>query len=87
MIKVKVRLFGRFRSFYSDPFLEIQVPSGSDLSKVKTSLASSLREFASEFDSQLLEDVAFANEDVILGRDVRFSRDCEIAVLPPVCGG
>ncbi|MBI2601808.1 MAG: MoaD/ThiS family protein [Deltaproteobacteria bacterium] len=87
MIKVKLRLFGRFRSFYSDPFLEIQVPSGSDLTTVKTFLASSLRKIASEFDSQLLEDAAFADEDTILERDARFSRDCEIAVLPPVCGG
>lgn len=87
MVTVKVRLFGRFRNFHREPFLTLQIPRDAPLDALKDSLAVALQTSSPDFDARSLDDVAFADEDAILAPDIRFSNDCELAVLPPVCGG
>lgn len=88
MIQIRLRLFGAFRKYHEGGEISLDLPERSGLSELRSALAARLAESHPGFgEARLLEDSAFADESAILPPDVRFERDCSVAVLPPVCGG
>lgn len=81
MIKITMRLFGAFRRY--GEVISFSLPSGSTVPDVKNGLAVALN----IDDRALIHDSALANDNEIIGGDAIFTRDCHLAILPPVCGG
>jgi molybdopterin converting factor small subunit len=80
-ISITLRLFGAFRVYGEN--VVFSVPSGSTAAKVKEKLAGVLK----GADAALIRDSVLANDDEIIGNEIILTRDCRLAILPPVCGG
>lgn len=81
MIAINMKLFGAFRK-YGDKII-FTVPSGASVRDVKERLARELK----GADPALINDSAIANDNEVIGADFVFTKDCDLAILPPVCGG
>ncbi|MBI4031565.1 MAG: MoaD/ThiS family protein [Proteobacteria bacterium] len=81
MIAINVKLFGAFRK-YGDK-ASFTMPSGASVRDVKERLAQELK----GVDPLLIDDSAIANDNDIVGADFVFTKDSDLAILPPVCGG
>lgn len=80
-ISINVRLFGAFRKYGET--VTFTMPSGSSVQLVKEKLA----EILSLADAQLIRDSVLANDNEIIEDTAVLSIDCNLAILPPVCGG
>ena len=80
-IKITVLLFGAFRVYGET--VSFSAPSGSGVQDVKNLLAAALK----LDDSALINDSAIANDNEIVDADAVFTKDSQLAILPPVCGG
>ena len=81
MIKINVKLFGAFRKYGER--VSFSIPSGASVQDVKNKLTAELK----LSDPALINDSAIANDNEIIGADAIFTRDSDLAILPPVCGG
>ena len=80
-ITITMRLFGIFRKYGET--VSFPAPSGSSVQDVKSLLAAALK----LEDASLINDSAIANDNEVVGADAVFTRDSQLAILPPVCGG
>jgi molybdopterin converting factor small subunit len=92
MLKIQLKFFGQFKQYLEKEICEIELISSMRLDEFKPYLENSLRQSClvrceSNQLKALLELSVFADETRILGENERITKDCQIAVLPPVCGG
>lgn len=80
-INITMRLFGAFRPYGERACFVL--PAGCTVQDVKDRLAVELGAGA----AGLIGDSVLANDNSVIGADAVFTRDCELAILPPVCGG
>ena len=80
-LTITIRLFGAFRKYGEE--MELSVPAGSSVKDVKIKLAEKI----DEADRPLIDESAIANDDEIMVAETVFTRDSQLAILPPVCGG
>jgi len=86
-ITLKIRLFGAFRKFQSNPIV-LTVAPGISVNAIKSALAAELLSLHSTFkDTELINKSAIANEISVLEPNICLTEDAELAILPPVCGG
>ncbi len=80
-ISVTVKLFGAFRQ-YGDT-VNFNAPAGCSVRIVREKIAALLKLPSAD----LVNDSALALDDEIVQENTVFTRDCALAILPPVCGG
>lgn len=87
-MKVRIALFGAFRKYSSDARIELDLPSGVTIERIKQELNLFFKIHSSTFnDASLLNSSAIANEESILNDSTVIHSDSNLAILPPVCGG
>ena len=84
---IRVLLFGAFRQYAADGAINVVFPEGGSVADLRESLASELKRLSPEFSEDLLYSSAIGNNDEILSEDFQLWKECELAILPPVCGG
>lgn len=85
-IKVEVKLFGAFRKYGSAPIM-LEFSNAKTTAEVKSVLAEQLLKDFPEFDKDLVHTSVLANEKSVLADHILIEQSCQLAVLPPVCGG
>lgn len=80
-ITITLKFFGAFRRQGAGIVLE--VPAHSTVAVVKQTLADALH--APE--KALVPDAVLADETQVLPDNHAFNTTCQLAILPPVCGG
>lgn len=80
-ITLTVKLFGAFRCYGAD--IALEVPANSPVPAVKQALAEAL----GAPENALMADAVLADDSQILPDNHTFNTTCQLAVLPPVCGG
>ncbi len=92
-ISIKVKFFASLKDFCCEGHLELQTPKGVSAKLLmaeieKKVLSDTQMGFAdqSRFKKILLESVLASEESILSGDDI-FQGSCEVALLPPVCGG
>jgi molybdopterin converting factor small subunit len=92
-ILVKVKAFASLKDFWIDGDLEIHLPKGADAKFILTEVEKKLV-LNSSFDpaeklrlASILSESVLASESRILKIDDKLYDSCDLAVLPPVCGG
>jgi|GEM_PF-1948390 len=86
--EVSVRLFGAFRNVLQDNTLMFLIQEPVTYEQFKELLYLKIKEKIPTFaDLSLIHDSALANGQELLRPGSVISKSCEIAVLPPVCGG
>lgn len=80
-IQVHMKFFGAFRQYGDD--CSLTVPAGSNTETVKMVLAKEM----DNIDPKLIKAAALANQNTILTTTDELDADCELSILPPVCGG
>lgn len=86
-ITLKIRLFGAFRKYQSNPIV-LTVAPGLSVNDIKLALAAELSILNSTFkDTDLIKKSAIANEFCVLESNICLTEDAQLAILPPVCGG
>ncbi|MBK9585753.1 MAG: MoaD/ThiS family protein [Alphaproteobacteria bacterium] len=78
---VTIQFFGTFRQFGQD--IAFDVPGPVSVRDLKDMLISSL----GSHQEGLIESSALATETSIINRDSVIESDCNLSLLPPVCGG
>jgi len=84
---VTVLLFGAFRQYSDDGKLLLKVSSQGSVAELRKLLSKVLKEKNPMFSAELLENSVLGNNEKILEEDFLIDGDCELALLPPVCGG
>ncbi len=86
VIEIELRLFGAFRDYQSE--LCLRVPKGTTVAQLKTIVGGILNARHADFRHQaLLADSAIGSPRQVLADSTPLTETCELAVLPPVCGG
>lgn len=92
-ILIKVKAFASLKDFWINGNLELRVPRGADAKLILAEVEKQLI-LKSLFDtekklrmSSILSESVLANEVCILKSDDKLYENCDLAVLPPVCGG
>lgn len=85
-IQLSIKMFGAFRKYCSG-VLHIDIAEGATASDVKSTISRALVLNHPEFDKDLINKSALANNHRILKEDDRILDSCDLAILPPVCGG
>lgn len=80
-VSIRIKYFGAFRKFGSDIMLEM--PVGASIAQIKTALSKNMK----GRESLLVFDSVLGNDDMILSDSYQCNTNCELAILPPVCGG
>ena len=85
---VTLKLFGRFRSFLNGPELSLEVEPGLSVLSLKKKIESELQRLCPEAaDQALVFDSVLASKKEILSDETFLTESCQLAILPPVCGG
>ncbi|MCO5143789.1 MAG: hypothetical protein M9962_11930 [Oligoflexia bacterium] len=88
MITVKLRLFGAFRRYSKNSHISITVPSKCSVQTFRECVEEELNLLRPDLnDGKLVYESALANETEILNESTEISESCDLAILPPVCGG
>ena len=86
-IQITVRLFGAFRKYYGSPIV-LSVPANCSVPDIKSAIGKKLVLLNTAFaDQELLDKSALADDRAVLAADATLQQDCQLAILPPVCGG
>lgn len=80
-ITITIKLFGVFRCYGSAVVLEL--PANSSAAAVKQALS----EVLDAPEKALVADAVLAYDNSILPDTHIFNETCQLAILPPVCGG
>lgn len=78
---IRIKLFGAFRRYGAD--ITLTLPAGSSVTDIKAALAQQLE----VPEKTLVADAVLANDTTILPDAYIFNKTCQLAILPPVCGG
>lgn len=88
MILVRLKLFGRFRSFSKESEISLQVESGLNVLSLKKKIEAELQRLCPQAaDQALVFDSVLASKNEILSDEMFLTESCQLAILPPVCGG
>lgn len=87
MLNITVKLFGGFRKYGNGEEISFSVPENIKVSELKKYLENEISKTNLAVDKNLIEASVFGNEDEILTAEKTITKDCTLAVLPPVCGG
>jgi molybdopterin converting factor small subunit len=92
-ILIKVKAFASLKDFWKEGDLEFRVPSGADTNFILAEVEKKLI-LNYSFDSaerlrlaSILSESVLATDVKILKTDEKLYDSCDLAVLPPVCGG
>ncbi len=80
-IKISIKYFGAFRKYGSE--IDVSLERGCSVVMVKNALCEALNEGK----DSLVHDSVLANDADILDDKYVFETDCQLSILPPVCGG
>lgn len=87
---IKLLVFGHIRQYYNNGFIVFHLPMGSEIDTIKRALLDDVIQKHPHVDKtnfeELLKSCAFAFNDHFIQNFV-VSDDCELAILPPACGG
>lgn len=86
-MKVKVSLFGAFRSFDPGALVELEMAEGARVADLRQALEEYGAAHWQGFVPALLRRSAFASETTVLREADALPSDGRMAVLPPVSGG
>ncbi len=87
-INIEINMFGILSSFSGDEPLILNIPSGSNIKEILDVLKINLVNKFPEFNHhKVLDASVFADEKEILKKDHIITKDTNLAILPPVCGG
>ena len=87
LCRVELLLFGPLRKYSPNGKVTLHLPLDSSLSTLKKEVALWIKNHNPSFDNSLLEASAIATQTEVLKSDFVIQEDCELAILPPVCGG
>ena len=87
MKKIKIQLYGEFRTFSASSSIDLDCNMNDSIFDVRNTFSKTLKSIHKNFDEKLLSDSVFATEAGILEDSDSINGINEIAVLPPVCGG
>ena len=93
LLLIKVKAFASLKDFWTDDILELEVPTGADAKFILGALEKQLLQDSAFEGSQkmrltsILSESVLASDQCILEADQTISESCDLAVLPPVCGG
>lgn len=83
-----VSLYGAFRPYSDGSPLALSMPKGASLTDIRKQIGMTLQaKFPSFAQHGLIDESALADEKEILREDYTVTRDANLALLPPVCGG
>ena len=80
-VTIKIKYFGAFRKYGTD--IDMVLGKGCSVIMVKDALCQELHENK----DSLIYDSVLANDANILDETHVFETDCQLSILPPVCGG
>lgn len=80
-VSIRIKYFGAFRKLGRD--ITLDMPVGASVSQIKTALSENIK----GKESLLVFDSVLGNDDAILPDSYQCNTNCELAILPPVCGG
>ena len=86
-MKLQVQLFGPFRDFQPQAFVEVDVADGATVAAAREALAAHAATHWPACKPGLLRSTAFASEHALLRDGDALPADGNIAVIPPVNGG
>lgn len=88
MNSIRVKLFGAFKDYVPEGYLEIQLHGTTTKTQLKMLIVSRLLEMVPHFQARelVIASVLATNEDILQEDDV-VNEYRELALLPPVCGG
>ncbi len=93
LILVKVKAFASLKDFWRNGDLKIQVPKGADAKFILVEVEKQLTRDSSFNASEklrltsILSESVLANNQSVLESSDKILESCDLAVLPPVCGG
>ena len=79
MINIHLKFFGAFREYGES--IDFTIPMGSNLKTIKKIITEKVP------NSELIKSSVIANDDEILTETDILDKDCNLSILPPVCGG
>lgn len=88
MIKISITTFGALGSLTTSQPIIVEIKQGTKLSEVRHELRQIISKNFPDFsDFNALDKAALADENEILDSSHVFTKDANLAILPPVCGG
>lgn len=87
MRAVQIRLFGEFKKYIPDGFIEIQIGNNCTIADIKKQIHHHLSENVTQYNKNLVFESALANDNEILNDETILATCQSYALLPPVCGG
>jgi molybdopterin converting factor small subunit len=85
-IKIEISLYGAFRK-YNSGNVKFEFSEIKTCEQVKLTLGHYLQNLYPEFDTALIQTSVLADENKVLDSNALISHNCNLAILPPVCGG
>ncbi len=87
-VNIEINMFGILSNFSGNEPLILSVPSGSNIKEILDVLKSNLANKFPDFKHQKVLDASvFADEKEVLKQDHIITKNTNLAILPPVCGG
>ena len=89
-MKIKIELFGAARDFAQDDFLELALPTNSNVKEVRENLLNFIQTKYPDNKNylEIVKRSAFANEqNEIVQDDYALSDQSKLCIIPPVGGG
>ena len=86
-MKVRLDLFGAFRTYDPGARLELEVPDGARVADLREALDRHARTHWPSYRPELLKVSAFASETAVMRDAEPLQPGVPMAVLPPVSGG
>lgn len=83
----RISLHGALRDADPRGYVELEVPAGCNIARLRELLLAHLREHAPSTREGIVQRSAFATAETILHDHQPVPADGELAVLPPVSGG
>lgn len=85
-IKVEISLYGAFRK-YNSGSVNLEFSESKTCEQVKYALGEYLHAQYPDFDKDLIQTSVLADEKAVMANATLINKSCNLAVLPPVCGG
>ena len=86
--KVRIQLFGKFRSYLPQGYFELILAPDKQIGELRMQIINYLKNNVSGFaDDVLVNESAIADQFEILGDLEKIGNKNQFSILPPVCGG
>ncbi|NJM09501.1 MAG: hypothetical protein HC883_00950 [Bdellovibrionaceae bacterium] len=88
MKEIEIRLFGAFRKYVPAGRIKLQIDRQYTALELKGKIQEALQAQIPDYTEQsLVFESALATEDEVLSEEAIVNEKCNLALLPPVCGG